>query len=141
MFRKKLLVALAICGFGVPAFAQGKPSVQYGAPPNISPASGAEMYRAYCAVCHGLDGKGGGPAAPALKQTPSDLTQISKKNGGNFPEFRVAGIIQGDAGPLVHGTKEMPMWGDVFRGLQRDDTLVKMRVHNLTEYISSIQQK
>ena len=28
-----------------------------------SAASGQEMYTSYCAVCHGKDGKGGGPAA------------------------------------------------------------------------------
>lgn len=32
-----------------------------------SPASGPEMYTAYCAVCHGIDGTGKGPAAEALK--------------------------------------------------------------------------
>lgn len=39
-----------------------------------SPASGPEMYTAYCAVCHGIDGKGKGPAAEALKVPPTDLT-------------------------------------------------------------------
>jgi hypothetical protein len=43
---------------------------------------------------HGFGGvvsflvKGGGPAAAALKAPPSDLTQISQRNGGTFPELR-----------------------------------------------------
>jgi len=32
------------------------------------------------------------------------------------------------------------MWGDVFRELKRDESIVKLRVHNLTEYIASIQE-
>src|SRR5208337_193243 len=51
---------------------------------STSPVSGKEMYTAYCAVCHGTDGKGGGPAASALKVPPSDLTLLSKNNGGNI---------------------------------------------------------
>jgi mono/diheme cytochrome c family protein len=99
------------------------------------------MYRAHCAVCHGLDGKGNGPAAPALKQLPSDLTQLSKKNGGKFPDFRVANVIQGDSVLVAHGSRDMPMWGDIFRSIQRNDPVVTLRVHNLTEYIASLQQK
>lgn len=99
------------------------------------------MYGAYCAVCHGVDGKGNGPAASALKQPPSDLTQISRKNGGKFPDFVVANVIQGDTAVVAHGSRDMPMWGDVFRSMQRDDPLVKLRVANLTKYIASLQQK
>lgn len=99
------------------------------------------MYRAYCAVCHGLDGKGSGPAASALKQRLPDLTLLSKKNGGKFPDFRVTGVIQGDAAIAAHGSRDMPMWGDVFRDLKRDESTVTLRVHNLTQYLASIQQK
>jgi hypothetical protein len=35
----------------------------------------------------------------------------------------------------------MPTWGDVFRSIQRDEAIVKLRVHNLTDYIESLQQK
>jgi hypothetical protein len=33
------------------------------------------------------------------------------------------------------------MWGDAFRSIRRDESLVKLRVHNLTEYIESLQEK
>jgi hypothetical protein len=81
------------------------------------------------------------PAAPALKQSPSDLTQLSKKNGGKFPDMRFATIVQGDSVVPAHGSRDMPMWGDIFRSIQRDDALVKLRVHNLAEYVASLQQK
>src|SRR4029077_8719707 len=42
-----------------------------------SPASGKEMFNAYCAVCHGKDGKARAPAASALKKAPADLTRLS----------------------------------------------------------------
>src|ERR1035437_6275411 len=46
----------------------------------VSAASGKEMYTSYCAVCHGTDGKGGGPAASALKVPPTDLTLLDRKS-------------------------------------------------------------
>jgi hypothetical protein len=98
--------------------------------------SGAESYRVYCASCHGSDGKGDGPAAPALKKAPSDLTQISKRNHGEFPAFRITHIIDGYEIESVHGSRDMPIWGDYFR----DKLLLELREHNLTEYIRSIQK-
>ena len=103
--------------------------------------SGVEMYRTYCASCHGVDGKGAGPAAAALRKTTPDLTSISKRNKGQFPDFRVTHIIDGYEVQAVHGSREMPIWGDYFRDKQRDETILLLREHNLTEYIRSIQQK
>jgi mono/diheme cytochrome c family protein len=131
-----LIAVMAPC-----TWSQQGPTITRGPAPDTDPTSGVQMYRVHCAVCHGVDGKGNGPAAPALKQPPSDLTQLSKKNGGKFPDFRVANVIEGDSVLPVHGSREMPIWGDVFRSIQRDDPVVKLRVHNLTQYIASLQQK
>ena len=62
-----------------------------------NPPSGRQMYDAYCASCHGQGGKGNGPAAPALKVAPTDMTQLAAKNGGIFPENHVAEVIKGDS--------------------------------------------
>ena len=134
---KSISIVLAL---GVAGYAQQVPKIRHAPPAHTDPASGAEMYRSYCAVCHGLDGKGKGPAVPALKQAPPDLTQLTRNNGGEFPMFRVSNIIQGDARIPAHGSPDMPMWGDVFRGLNRDEALVKLRVHNLAQYIDSLQE-
>jgi mono/diheme cytochrome c family protein len=99
------------------------------------------MYRTYCAACHGIDGKGSGPAASALKTPPPDLTLISRRNNGQFPAFRITHIIDGFEVTAVHGSREMPIWGDYFRDRKRDETILALREHNLTEYIRSIQQK
>lgn len=102
--------------------------------------AGQEMFRTYCAVCHGADAKGTGPAARGLKKQPTDLTQLTRKNGGRFPEAVVSSVIEGTDHVTDHGTREMPMWGDAFRAVNRDENLEKLKVRNLTAYIESIQQ-
>ena len=67
------------------------------------------MFNNYCASCHGPNGKGDGPAAPALKQQPTDLTLLSQKNNGNFPGVNVMKAIE-NVTQNVHGSKEMPVW-------------------------------
>ncbi|MCS7027046.1 MAG: cytochrome c [Bryobacteraceae bacterium] len=128
-----LMIVLALL-----ALAQ-KPEIKQVAPKPTNPAAGAEMFREYCAACHGVDGKGGGPAAPAMKKPVPDLTLLSKNNGGKFPETRVYNSIQGDM-VASHGSKDMPIWGNVLRGVSRDEATVKMRLTNLTNYIKSIQR-
>lgn len=141
MNRLILIVGASIGACGLVAYPQApKPRIEQTSPLYTAPSSGVEMYRTYCAVCHGIDGKGNGPAAPALKQTLPDLTLLSKNNGGTFPAFRVSNVIQGDADIAAHGSKEMPMWGDAFRTIHRDESLIKLRVHNLTQYLASIQK-
>ena len=57
-------------------------------PAATSSLDGKRLFQEYCAVCHGKDGKGGGPAADALKQRPSDLTQISRKQQRKIPRHQ-----------------------------------------------------
>ena len=106
-----------------------------------SPVNGGEMFQEYCAVCHGKDGKGDGPAAAALKKTPANLTQLSSKNGGKFPELKVANVIHGDPETSAHGSRDMPIWGTLFSSLDTNSPgTVQLRISNLTTYIKSIQQ-
>src|SRR4051794_11199101 len=70
---------------------------------------GSQLYREHCAVCHGVDAKGAGPAAPALKKAPTDLTTISKRNGGKYPALAVQQKIKGGE-IMEHGTVDMPIW-------------------------------
>jgi hypothetical protein len=79
-----------------------------------SAAPGKQMYDMYCAMYRGKNGKGRGPAAEALKATPTDLTVGSRKEGGKFPSAHVASAIRGDITICVHGTKDMPVWGNLF---------------------------
>jgi mono/diheme cytochrome c family protein len=107
-----------------------------------SPASGQEMYKTYCAVCHGTDGKGNGPAADALKVRPPDLTALAGKNGGKYPAQKVSAIISGEEVLAAHGSKEMPIWGRLFRSLSGGHAgEVQQRIANLNQYIESLQKK
>jgi mono/diheme cytochrome c family protein len=119
-----------------------KPEVKKVAPAYTDPSSGKGMYMAYCASCHGADGKGNGPASPALKTPATDLTQIAAKNGGTFPEAHIMQIIKGDSMTAAHGNKDMPVWGPVFLQMGGHDTAqVQLRIRNLTKYLASIQAK
>jgi mono/diheme cytochrome c family protein len=120
--------------------AQDKPTIKYAPPVPVSAANGPEMFRAYCAVCHGSDGRGGGPAAEALRKVPADLTQLNRRNGGKFPRTMVVNTIQGTDVLASHGSRDMPIWGVSFRVLG-DDSMVKLRVANLTAFIESLQRQ
>ena len=103
-------------------------------------ASGKEMFNTYCAVCHGTAGKGDGPAAAALKKRPADLTLLARKNNGAFPDVHVMNFITGDDVVVAHGSRDMPIWGDLFRYLSpNDQAVVKLRVSNLADYVKSLQ--
>ena len=76
---------------------------------------GKETYLRYCATCHGLDARGGGPTAAVLTLQPTDLTQLSTTNGGTFPTVRVVMRIDGRE-PLVSHGSPMPIYGEFFEG-------------------------
>jgi mono/diheme cytochrome c family protein len=107
-----------------------------------SPASGKEMYTQYCAACHGADAKGTGPAAPALKTAPADLTTLAKRNDGKYPSDRVAYILRSGTGVAAHGSGDMPTWGPLFKSLDpTHDISVQQRIKNLNDYLISLQAK
>ena len=108
--------------------------------PHTSPSSGRQMFEAYCAACHGKDGRGDGPVAPALKTRPTDLTILARQKEGKFPSIRVAKAITGEAAISAHGSKEMPIWGPVFMSMSHQhESEAHLRVANLTDYIKSLQ--
>ena len=109
-----------------------------------SPASGAEMFKSYCAACHGADAKGNGPATPGLKAPAPDLTTLAKRHDGKFPDAYVITVLRHGAAP-IHGTADMPIWGPLFGSLAptngQDSPEVKVRISNLTHYLESLQSK
>ena len=107
----------------------------------ISSIQGPNLYRAYCASCHGMDAKGVGPLAGSLRVSPPDLTRISARNRGTFPLARVSRIISGEEPlPRGHGTHEMPVWGPVFSQVEADRDLGRVRIDNLARYLQQLQR-
>jgi mono/diheme cytochrome c family protein len=104
-----------------------------------SMASGEEMYSAYCAACHGKEGRGNGPAASAFKTPPTNLTTLTAKNKGKYPEMDVMSVLQwGPNTTNAHGSKDMPVWGTLFSSLG-DQAQTRQRLYNLTKYVESLQ--
>lgn len=110
--------------------------------PNV--ASGAELYKKYCAVCHANDGKGNGPppASSHFKEAPPDLTTLAQRHGGKFPDAYVSDVLRSGVKMPDHGRAEMPVWGVAFKTTDTmDEAQVAARIKNLTDYLKSIQAK
>jgi cytochrome c553 len=122
------------------AFAQQKE----GAPP------GKGSFVRYCGECHGADAKGNGPKASTLNPKPADLTQLSKKNGGNFPTAQVAGILDGSQPIAAHGSAKHPVWGHAFGAAEaaaggnpggQQQGVGRQRIQLLMQYLQTVQEK
>ncbi len=145
--RSSFLVALVMCAaiaYHILALSQDQASkveIQKVPARDTNEISGSKLFHSYCAVCHGRDGRGKGPAAPALKTAPADLTLLAKRNGGKFPADHVMHVLFFESEYAVHGSKDMPIWGSIFRSMSLDHDLARLRAFNLTEYLKSIQSK
>jgi mono/diheme cytochrome c family protein len=135
--RTAVLAAAVLAAFTLLARAQAP--IPRDQPLIIKSTAGSELYKFYCSNCHGLDAKGRA-AASAGQPAASDLTLLSRRNGGLFPHDRVTRIIEhGSVDLPAHGPTGMPVWGAIFRGLEPNDTLVEIRIANLVQYLESIQ--
>jgi hypothetical protein len=91
-----------------------------------------------------------------LIKPPPDLTKLSERNGGVFPFSRVHEVIDGTIPVMTHGTRDMPVWGQVYRRNARSsqqgtgpsflpneiaEALVRVKMLALIEYISTLQGK
>jgi mono/diheme cytochrome c family protein len=105
--------------------------------------AGSDLFRTYCASCHGAGAKGDGPIAELLKKRPADLTTFSRNNGGTFPAELVGKIIDGRQPVKGHGGKDMPVWGDAFRAASEgaDEASVKARIDALVRHLETLQAR
>ena len=105
-----------------------------------NPTSGRQMYTSYCAPCHGVDGRGKGPAAPALKNQPVDLTVLAKANHGKFPDTHIVSVLKFGSEMPSHGSAQMPVWGPILGRMNQSNLQDKeLRVSNLSRYLKTIQ--
>jgi mono/diheme cytochrome c family protein len=103
--------------------------------------SGRDLYVAYCASCHGMEGRGDGPAAEAMLMRPTDLTRLAQKHGGQFPAPRVQRLLRGLEGFPAHGGKRMPVWGPVFLPVSPAEGEAAALIDRLVRYLESIQAR
>jgi mono/diheme cytochrome c family protein len=100
---------------------------------------GKDSFEAYCASCHGTDGRGNGPVAASLRNIPTDLTALASRNGNSFPRERVTTVLMGTSHTVVaHGTRTMPVWGPLFRMFE-SDARTRVRIENLVSYLEAMQ--
>jgi mono/diheme cytochrome c family protein len=129
----------SIVGIAATAAAQDQKTAHL---PGSNPVSGAQLYKLYCAVCHGIDLKGHGPMATELKTPPADLTTLAQRHDGKFPEKYVEDVLRNGVKNSAHGDSDMPVWGPLFASIRgTDPELVSLRITNLVNYIKSMQGK
>ena len=138
--RALRLFSILTCFSLIGAAQEGKTIKSVPPRPSVS-IEGKVLFKQYCAVCHGIDAKGAGPAASALKQQPTDLTQISKRNQGKFPEDRMLRVLQGQERIVSHGTAEMPVWGTILYQMNSNLSTGQIQIHSLLRYVEGLQVK
>jgi mono/diheme cytochrome c family protein len=97
-----------------------------------STMTGAALYHVHCASCHGDSGRGDGMVGAALRTPPSDLTLLTNRNNGIFPEVMVSEFIDGTRDVTAHGPRSMPVWGLIFQSRET--------IHKIVEYVRELQR-
>jgi len=116
------------------------------APAAVQPSSdavarGKTTFLDSCAVCHGDKGRGDGPAAPALKPRPADLSRLAKQYG-EFPAAHVTATLNGTATVIAHGNPGMMIWQAIFLAQDAgNQEKADARIADVVAYIESIQRK
>lgn len=105
--------------------------------------TGRSTFETYCVMCHGNEGRGDGRLAGHMNRKPSDLTEIAKRNGGEFPSEIVFKTIDGRKPVKGHGGPDMPAWGDTFLKSREggDANAVRDTITSLVEYLESVQAR
>jgi mono/diheme cytochrome c family protein len=105
---------------------------------------GHQDFIQYCSACHGVEGRGDGPAASVLQPPPADLTRIAQRRGGHFPLAEIRAYIDGRIGVPAHGRRDMPVWGErleeMVGGGSLGEAFARSRLQLLVEYLQAIQQ-
>jgi len=125
------------------ASAHAKPAADQPGLPAAYVPSGKQMFKDYCAACHGADGKGRGPVADLLKTPAPDLTTLAqRRHEGKFPYDYVSSILLFGPGYASHGSADMPTWGALFQYLDKNNqAAVQKRIRNLCDYLASLQEE
>jgi mono/diheme cytochrome c family protein len=106
--------------------------------------NGSELYRRFCASCHGTTGQGDGPVAKHIRVEVPDLTSLARRHGGTFPREKVHEIIDGRVILGAHGTRTMPVWGQEFVTARDGDPdarqAAQAAIERLTDFVATLQR-
>ncbi|HLS81343.1 MAG TPA: cytochrome c [Steroidobacter sp.] len=106
--------------------------------------SGSELYRRFCASCHGVEGRGDGPVADSFTVEVPDITLIARRRGGQFPRERIEKIIDGRHIIAAHGSRAMPIWGaDLTRaeiGSPDAERAAQTIIRRLADHVEQMQR-
>jgi hypothetical protein len=142
MLKRLLLTILAAAitvGMGYADQSRAKVTIPVN---RTAPTNGKQMFTSYCAPCHGVDGKGHGPVATALKTLPTDLTGMCRKNHGKFPDTHIVTVLQFGADAPSHSLAEMPVWGPILGKMNQTNSQDRLlRISNLSRFLETIQVK
>ncbi len=111
---------------------------------DIAGKNGQEMYDQLCAVCHGAEGEGDGPAAQALANPVPDLTQLGTGVNGKYSSAQLKHIIAGRSRTVHEDIAGMPLWEVEFQYVQRNwngqprTSYARSKIHSLTEYVEGL---
>jgi len=135
-----VVLILAAVGLGAQPEAEQEAPDQ-GAAPKAHYFSGGDLFKTYCASCHGLSAKGDGPLAASMKKAPPDLTLFAERNGGEYPSELVRKIIDGRQPLAGHGGPDMPVWGDAFKRSHggSSEEAVGARIDALVRHLAGLQ--
>lgn len=120
MTRLKILAAVGSFPVLIWALSPGQLAAQE---KKADPVAGKAKYETLCVGCHGVSGKGDGPAAAALNPKPRNYTD--KKYMETLKDEEIFKITK-EGGPAVKKSQLMPTWG---AALSDDD------IRNITAYI------
>jgi mono/diheme cytochrome c family protein len=106
--------------------------------------SGEDLYRRFCASCHGVSGRGDGPVAASLRVKVPDLTLIARRGHGADLRDRIIRIIDGRYVIGAHGTRVMPVWGEDLARLEIGnpdaERSTQVIIGRLADYVRSLQR-
>ena len=113
-----VILSLSLLGGFAPAWAEAE-------------AKGQALYKQYCSVCHGAEGKGNGPGAAAMNPKPRDHSDGSYMN--KLSEAHLTKVVS-KGGAAVGRSPLMPAWESTMSAEQIQQVIAFVRTLAVPPY-------